>query len=128
MRQGVTRHHVNVDWRHAVDGDAILLTTPLGQGVAEIVRDAAGARLTLADRRRLTADDWSTLAQQVLGIPLPLEDSSRWLLGGIAATEGWRVTIVERESADPNALPTVIDLERDDIAVRLRIDEWTEAK
>ncbi len=128
VQQGETRHHVNIDWRHAPATDEILLTTPLGQGVAEIIHDAAGARLTLADRRRFAAEDWSTLSQQVFGFPLPLKASSRWLLGDIADTEGWRVTVVERESAATDALPTVIELERDDITVRLKIDEWLEVK
>lgn len=128
VRQGETRHHVNVDWRHDAQRDEILLTTPLGQGVAEIVRDAAGARLTLADKRSFAAEDWSTLSQQVFGFPLPLGATSRWLLGDIGSTEGWRVTVVERESAAADALPMVIELERDDIAVRLKIDEWLEAQ
>jgi len=125
------RHHVNVDWRHSIAVDEILLTTPLGQGVAEIVRDAAGARLTLADRRSFMAGDWSALSQQVFGFPLPLKGSARWLVGDLGegvATEGWRVTVVERESGAANALPAVIELERDDIDVRLKIDEWIEVK
>ena len=128
VRQGETRHHVNIDWRHDAQRDEILLTTPLGQGVAELVRDAGGARLTLADKRRYASADWSALSRQVFGFPLPLGASARWLLGDIAATEGWRVTVVEREGATPDALPTVIELERDDIAVRLKIDEWLEVK
>lgn len=128
VRHGETRHHVNVDWRHDPVRDEILLTTPLGQGVAEIVRDAAGARLTLADKRGFAADDWSTLSRQVFGFPLPLRASARWLLGDIGTTEGWRVTVIERETPAADALPTVIELERDDIALRLKIDEWTEVK
>lgn len=128
MRQGEVRHNARVDWRHATGRDEILLTTPFGQGVAELTRDASGARLVLADQRRFVADDWSTLAQQVFGFPLPLGTSARWLLGDVADTEGWRVTIVERESAAVDALPTVFELERDDIAVRLKIDEWIEVK
>lgn len=128
VRQGETRHHVNVDWRHDMQRDEILLTTPLGQGVAELVRDAAGARLTLADKRSFAAHDWSELSQRVFGFPLPLGASARWLLGDIAATEGWHVTVVEREAEQADALPTVIELERDDIAVRLKIDEWIEVK
>lgn len=128
VRQGETRYHVNVDWHHDARRDEILLTTPLGQGVAEIVRDAGGARLTLADKRSFVADDWSALSQQVFGFPLPLNASARWLVGDITATEGWRVTVIERESAAAEALPTVIELERDDIAVRLKIDEWSEVK
>lgn len=128
VRQGETRHHVNVDWRHDKLRDEILLTTPLGQGVAELVRDAGGARLTLADKRSFAANDWSALSQRVFGFPLPLGASARWLLGDIAATEGWRVTVIERETEQADALPTVIELERDDIAVRLKIDEWIEVK
>lgn len=128
VRQGETRHHVNVDWRHDAQRDEILLTTPLGQGVAELVRDAEGARLTLADKRRYAASDWSALSRQVFGFPLPLGASARWLLGDITPTEGWRVTVVERESPAEGALPAVIELERDDTAVRLKIDEWIEVK
>ncbi len=128
VRQGETRHHVNIDWRHDARSDAILLTTPLGQGIAELVRDAGGARLTLADKRSHAAADWGALSQQVFGFPLPLGASPRWLLGELAATEGWRVTVVERESAAADALPRVIELERDDIAVRLKIDEWIEVQ
>ena len=128
VRQGENRHHVNVDWRHDARSDEILLTTPLGQGVAELVRDAGGARLTLADRRSYTAADWGALSQQVFGFPLPLGASPRWLLGELGATEGWRVTVVAREAERADGLPTVIELERDDIALRLKIDEWIEAK
>lgn len=128
VRQGDVRHHVNVDWRHDGPQDAVLLTTPLGQGIAEIVRDAAGARLTLADQRRFEAADWSDLSQQVFGFPLPLDASARWLLGDASALADWRIRVVERESSAPGALPTVIELERGDIALRLRIDEWTEVK
>ncbi len=128
VRQGETRHHLRIDWRHATARDEILLATPLGQGVAEIVRDSAGAHLLLADRRRFEADDWSTLSEQVFGFPLPLKASARWLLGDLTNTETWRIEVIERESTAPGALPSVIELERDDIAVRLKIDEWIEVK
>lgn len=128
VRQGETRHHVRVDWRHAVDRDDILLTTPLGQGIAEITRDASGARLVLADRREFAAADWSGLSEQIFGFRLPLDTSARWLLGDATPVEGWRVTIVERESNVADALPGIIELERDDVSVRLKIDEWSEVQ
>ena len=126
VRQGEVRHHVKVDWMHSPVHDAILIATPLGQGVAELVRDETGARLVLADRRSYSASDWSVLAAQVFGFSLPLANASRWLLGDVSDTEGWRIEILERESAAPEALPTIIELERDDITVRLKIDEWSE--
>ena len=128
VRQGEMRHHARIDWRHEAERDEILLTTPLGQGVAELTRDAGGARLLLADQRRFTADDWNSLSQQVFGFPLPLSAATRWLLGDLTETAGWRVTVVARESAAADALPTEIELERDDIAVLLRIDEWSEVR
>jgi outer membrane lipoprotein LolB len=128
VRQGESRHHMKIDWRHTAARDDILLATPLGQGVAEIVRDAVGARLTLADKRSFTADDWGMLAEQVFGFRLPLSATSRWLLGTPADAEGWRMRVIERESEAPDALPTVIELERDDIHVRLKIDEWSEVR
>jgi outer membrane lipoprotein LolB len=128
VRQGETRHHVRIDWRHAAGDDEMLLTTPLGQGVAELVRDAAGARLRLADGRSFAAADWEALSAEVFGFRLPLGASARWLLGEPHAAEGWRVQVLERESDRPDALPTLIEFERDDIAVRLKIDEWSEVQ
>lgn len=128
LQQGEVRQRVNIDWRHAAQRDEILLTTPLGQGVAAILRDSSGARVTFADQRSYSASDWNALAQQLFGFALPLGASARWLLGDSGGLEGWRMTVVARESTAVGALPTVIELERDDIFVRLRIDEWIEAR
>ncbi|MFN3883797.1 MAG: lipoprotein insertase outer membrane protein LolB [Rhodocyclaceae bacterium] len=128
VRQAEARHHVHVDWRHTPYDDILLLTTPLGQGVAELARDDFGARLTLADGRHFVAADWNQLALEALGIPLPLDGAIRWLLGDLSDTGGWRVMILERENGSPDGLPTLIELERDDIAVRFKIDEWLEVK
>ena len=128
VKQGETRYYAKLDWRHDETGDAIILTTPLGQGVAEIVRDASGARLTLADRRRYEAADWGALAQQIFGFHLPLAGSERWLLGTTAVVDGWLLTVHQRENDLPDGLPTLIELERDDIAVRLKIDDWSEVR
>lgn len=128
VRQGEARHHVRIDWRHAPGHDTILLTTPLGQGVAEITRDASGAHLTLADRRQFSAANWDDLSEQVFGFHLPLSSSTRWLQGDTTDMQGWRLLVTDRESADPQALPTVLEFERDDISVRLKVDEWSEAR
>lgn len=128
VRQGDTRHHLKIDWHHEADHDEILLTTPLGQGLAELSRDAAGAVLILSDRRRFAAPDWSALSAKVFGFELPLEASARWLLGDMKRAEGWQVTVIERESEAPGALPTLIELEREDIFIRLKIDEWSDVR
>lgn len=126
VRQGENRHHLNISWRHEAASDTILLTTPLGQGVAELGRNASGARLTMADRRQFGAADWEALAEQLLGIRLPLNDLPAWVTGhGAEAAGGWRVEYLDYQSSAPDALPTQLELTRDGIEVRIRIDEWT---
>ena len=125
VRQGDQRYYLKIDWSHAPRQDTILLATPLGQGVAEIMRTPAGASLQLADKRRIDAHDWSSLAEQAFGFRLPLDASPRWLLGDIPGdTEGWQIRVLERAGDTPDALPLVIELERDDLQVRLKVDEW----
>lgn len=131
VRQGESRYHVSIDWRHAPDQDEILLATPLGQGVAELIRTPEGARLTLADKSSYTAADWSSLAERVFGFPLPLNNAVRWLLGNGTTerlSDGWTMRIVARESELAHALPTIVEMERDDTHVRIRIDEWTDVR
>jgi outer membrane lipoprotein LolB len=116
-------------WRHEPARDEILLTTPLGLGIAEVIRDAGGARLTLADRREYAAVDWAELSERVFGVRLPLAGLPRWVLGDIHGnTAGWRIEILERENAAGNPLPTLIDLKAEDTEVRLKIDEWIEIR
>lgn len=129
VRQGETRHHVNISWRHDPSGDQVLLTTPLGQGVAELSRDAAGARLVTADRREFSAADWERLGEQLFGIRLPLNDLPAWIVGhAIASGNDWRVEYLDYQSGAPDALPTLLEVRRGDIEVRLKIDDWSRVR
>jgi outer membrane lipoprotein LolB len=126
VRQGERRHYANIAWQHRPRHDVILLTTPLGQGIAELSRDESGARLQMADGKAFAAADWEGLAARALGSRLPLNDLPRWLAGTPpAAASGWQVEYLDYQSAAPDALPTLIELRRDDIEVRLKIDQWT---
>ena len=136
-RQGESRNHANLSWRHEAAGDEILLTTPLGQGVAELTRNGRGARLTTADRQTAEAADWEGLSAKVFGFELPLSDLPRWLLGDVgtgrrdaagrpseASVKGWDIRYLAYESPAADALPTLVEFRRDDIELRLRVDEW----
>jgi outer membrane lipoprotein LolB len=91
VRQADRSYHANIAWRHAADADEIFLTTPLGQGIAELLRDASGARLIQADRREIAAPDWEALSSEIFGFRLPLADLPRWIVGHRpAAGTGWR--------------------------------------
>lgn len=143
VRQGDKRNIVHFDWHHETTHDRLLLTTPLGQGLAELTRDHHGAHLQLADRRTFDAADMETLAQRLLGMHLPLTLMPRWIVGQVAAAteqnqddalgrpqwrqiDAWRLTYMDYESPDAHALPVLMEMQQtdDSIDVRLKIDRW----
>jgi outer membrane lipoprotein LolB len=125
LRQGEARHHVTISWRHEAARDEIFVSGPLGQGLAELTRDATGARLLTADRQLLTAPDWESLAERALGARLPLSNLPRWVVAvppqPTFQADGWRIEVHEVAEGRP----ALIELRRDDIEARLRIDSWT---
>jgi outer membrane lipoprotein LolB len=94
--------------------------------LAELSRDETGARLVTADHGEFAAADWEALAERALGARLPLNDLPKWLAGQApSAASGWRVEYLDYESAAADALPTLIEFRREDIAVRVKIDHWS---
>lgn len=129
IRVGQDRHFANIAWRHSTGRDEILLTTPLGQGVAELSRDAGGARLLTADRQEVRASDWEELAERLFGSRLPLNDLPAWITGRAPpASSGWRVEYLDYQSDAADALPLLIEADRGDIGVRLKINDWIVAR
>lgn len=142
VRRGGEGHQASLIWRHGTASDDIEMIGPLGQKAARLSRDDAGARLVTSARESVSAPDWSSLAERVLGVSLPLDDVARWVTASFAAdadaaverdsadrpksaqANGWRIVYLAYESAAPDALPTLIDMRRDDIEVRLKIDTW----
>ncbi|MBI4986754.1 MAG: outer membrane lipoprotein LolB [Rhodocyclales bacterium] len=137
VRHDETRDSVNIDWRHRPETDEILLTTSLGQGVAQLHRDAGGARLVKSDKEVIAAADWEELSGRVFGFPLPLSDLPRWLLADVAPSAfdlrgrpqaaqaaGWQIRYLDYESDLPGALPVLVELRRDRIELRLKVDTW----
>ena len=130
-----------VSWQHRAGRDEILLSTPLGQGVASLLGDEHQARLELADHRVYTAADVEGLSEQVFGARLPLAHLPIWVLGRASADgrmvrdelhrpahlvdQGWEIDYRAFESDAPDALPTRLFLQRGDLEVRLAIDSWT---
>lgn len=131
-----------IDWRHGADGsEHMLVNTPLGQGLAELTADRSGARLETADRQSYAAPDLDALSEQAFGARLPLVKLPYWAIGKVAAAaadlvldeqgrvrrfaeQGWQVAYLAYESEAPAALPTLIQVRRDDLELRLKVDEW----
>jgi len=131
----------NFSWRHAPPRDLFVVTTPLGQAVAEISGDASAGRyeLVTADGRRDDAPDWPALTARVLGAPLPVAGLASWIIAaprpgapfsvepdaeGRAAVlrqDGWEVVYVY---ADANArVPIRLQLVYPEIEVRIVVVE-----
>ncbi|WP_300340182.1 lipoprotein insertase outer membrane protein LolB [Accumulibacter sp.] len=130
-----------LNWRHGQDGDELLLSSPLGQGIAEIVSNASGARLTGNDGSVHDAASADELLLSILGYPLPLSKLSDWVRGRTTDAdqltvdplgrplhlrdEYWRIDY-EYDSDDPQALPGRLLVERESVLeLRLRIDDWS---
>ena len=89
--QAEQRHSGRLHWKYAPGTPAmpgasaapasseILLSSPLGQGIAEIIQDARGARLTTAEGKTFAAPDAETLTREALGYALPLAQLADWV-------------------------------------------------
>lgn len=128
LRQGDRRDHLRFRWEHAADSDVVLLMSPLGQGLAELARDAGGARLTQPNQAVIAADSLPQLAQRVFGAPLPLDTMADWLRGARPAlsgeVDGWRVVVSETSAYRQHRLLRVIEARREDVEFKLVVDDW----
>lgn len=130
-----------IDWQHDSASDELLLSTPLGQGVARIVRSEGAVSLTTSDHKQYQASDVESLTEQVLGWRLPLAGLPDWVRGratpGAAAQtkldqaqrlaelrqSGWLVEYLAYE----DRVPRQLRLSRADVEIRLVIDQWGSA-
>lgn len=132
-----------LDWRHDGPNDTLILSSPLGQALAEIVSDASGARMTQSNGRSHAADSAAQLIESLLGYPLPLDKLVDWLRGSDARDgqrsydalgrlqsrqdAAWRIDY-EYDADDKHALPARLFVERaDGLRLRLRIEQWETA-
>jgi outer membrane lipoprotein LolB len=123
-RQGSESFTGNLAWRHGEASDELLITTPLGQGVARIVRDASGVLLTTAEPKEYRGADAESISEQALGYRLPLQGLADAVQGRSAAAleqRGWKVEIQAR---DAQQRPTRLRLTYPGVDLRLAISEW----
>jgi outer membrane lipoprotein LolB len=129
----------NIAWRHGGSADEVLLTSPLGQGVARIVRAGGSVLLSTPDGREHRASDAEALTEAVLGFRLPLDGLADWVRaragpgphealrdasGRLAELRqsGW--TIEYQTWGADGALPSRLKLTYPGIELRLAIAEW----
>jgi outer membrane lipoprotein LolB len=129
----------NIAWRHGARADEMLLTSPLGQGIARIVRSGDEVALTTQDGREFRAADAESLTEQVLGFRVPLLGLADWVRGKPASApaptqqradtagrlteleqSGWRIEYLEYQGG----LPSRLKLSFPGVELRLAISEW----
>jgi outer membrane lipoprotein LolB len=128
----------NIAWRHARQTDEMLITSPLGQGVARIVRDGDAVTLATAEPREYRAADAESLTEEVLGFRLPLAGLADWVQarpssnspaqpqaspdGKLLALEqsGWKIEYQEYAGERPARMRLVYP----GIELRLVITQW----
>lgn len=132
----------NLRWQHTPQSDDLLILSPLGQGLAQIIRDADGVTLQTSDRRQLQAADAEQLTQQALGWRLPLKGLGSWVVGVPAPGEvsnlqrdaeghttsfdqdGWNIAYARYQTVDGFSLPTRLELTRPNLAIKFIVDAW----
>lgn len=137
VRYGDEAASGRIAWRHSDADDDLLISTPLGQGVAEITRRAGVYTLATTSGERYSATDPERLTRQVLGYALPLDGLPDWVQGrpeqGVEAVtryDGERLAELRQRgwlidySGSDERPPKRVRLTRGDIDIRLVIDEW----
>jgi outer membrane lipoprotein LolB len=128
-----------ISWRHGARGDEMLLTSPLGQGIARLVRTGDEVVLTTQDGREFRATDAESLTERVLGFRVPLLGLADWVRGRAAPApaparreldatgrlalleqSGWRIEYLEYQGG----LPSRLRLTYPGLELRLAVSEW----
>lgn len=123
-RSGKQSFSGNITWRHAPGGDELLISTPTGQGVAQIVRQGDAVLLRTSEPREYRAADSEELTERVLGFRLPIEGLAQTVQGKPSAAlegRGWKV---EYQEYDAQRRPTRLRLTNAGAEVRLAIHQW----
>jgi outer membrane lipoprotein LolB len=132
-----------IRWKHDAVRDEILLSSPLGQGVAQLRQEGGRVTLESAEGRTYVADSGEALLDSVLGVRLPIDGMMHWLLaqprpgapfeleqngeGRVARLhqDGWRLEYGRYQVHGERWLPGRIFARRDEaLEFRLVVDAW----
>ena len=142
LTRGETGWHAALSWRELAGEYDVRVAGPLGQGAFELSGDDAGVMLVEADGRTFTARNPDALLRHVTGWVLPVSGMHYWVRalavpgveaqterndsGQVARLEqsGWVINYDRYQSVAGVVLPGRLRMERDDISIRLVVDEW----
>ena len=143
-RRGATAVSSNFNWLHTPAHDRLDFASPLGQIYARVSGGNGGVSVERADGRLDSYDDWTALSQALLGLAIPVDGLSTWILGAprsgqaftierdaagrlsVLRQQGWEIAY-SYAAADSRERPKRLILRNDDdepIEVRVVIDRW----
>jgi outer membrane lipoprotein LolB len=125
-------------WVSSNGRDDILLSDPLGQGVARIIRDEQEATLQLPDGRKQSAPDADALTEKLLGFRLPVAGMSYWISARpdpsqpsqLIRNESGQVTRINQDGWKIDYLsyaderPKKLLITRETLEIKLIVDHW----
>ncbi|MFP5409742.1 MAG: lipoprotein insertase outer membrane protein LolB [Gammaproteobacteria bacterium] len=126
-------------WQHRADRDELLMISPLGQGVARIVRDAGGVMLEVPNQPPRHAPDVESLTREMLGYALPVSGLAWWVQARpdpsspfeVRHDEGGRVAqlrqngwVIDYLQYTEDARPRRLTVTREGLLIRLVADSW----
>ena len=144
-RHGRDAVAIAFSWTHAPPRDELVLSTPLGQSVAELSGDASLRRVELrtADGRREVASDWAALTERAVGVPLPVEGLAAWAQAAprsnaphsVEADAAGRTGVLRQDGCeivyayadDSTRRPSGIRVACHDLEMRIAIDRWRDS-
>lgn len=131
-----------LDWRRAGAVERLLVSGPLGQGAAEIQRQAGTLVLRTADGAEVREESDAQMLQRVLGVALPLDGLVWWLSalprpgvdfqaiagedGRVARLEqdGWQIEYSRYREVAGRWLPGRVFASQGSLEFRLVVDVW----
>lgn len=137
----------NLAWRHRAEGDDLLISSSLGQGIAHLVREGDTFILTTSDAHEYRSADSESLTEEVLGYRLPIAGLADWVRARpyrdgpapraqydyrgqlVAMQQGeWRIEYFAYQDESPAALPSRMRLFYPGLEMRLAISSWKVAQ
>jgi outer membrane lipoprotein LolB len=102
----------------------MLISTPTGQGLAQILRQGDAVVLKTSEGREYRAADSEELTERVLGFRLPIEGLAETVQGRPSPaleSRGWKI---EYQEYDAQRRPVRLRLTNAGAEVRLAISQW----
>lgn len=126
----------NIQWQHNKEKDQLKLFGALGMGAMLIELNEHEIVLDTGEGEKLRSHDIDRFIARKIGFVVPLTALRRWVVGGylpdvpVLPLEngfqqlGWQITYSEYMQTSVGVLPRKIKISKDNIKLKLIVDQW----